>query len=227
MPKSTSKPTKLSGVSWQTKLQALVKSAILTRMLPETWYLTESWLGPTKGKKVLVIGACRGFMPEALAKSGWGVTTVDSSQRALKAVRGQFARAGLEGEFDLAPPWDLPYQLGAFDAAIAVHSLEAYDNPVTILNEMHRVLKPGSPAVIATLNRFSPWNINLVAKLLHPEVDPDQVVCFSLGELEHILSLSAFKVDKIKKRGQYFPLPTKTLSLKCPIPGVYIALLTR
>lgn len=227
MSNGTVKPAKLTDGSWRAKLRGLVQSSILTRLLPETWYLTESWIGPTRGKKVLVIGSTLGFMSEALAKSGWSVTTVDTSMRALKAVRGRFSKAGLEGAFELSPPWKLPYDLGSFDAAIAVHSLEAYDNPVAILNEMHRVLKPGSPAVVATLNRFSPWNLTLVSKLLHPEVSSDQVVCFSLGEFEQILGLSSFKVDKIKKRGHYFPLPAKTLALKSPVPGVFIALVTR
>ncbi len=189
--------------------------------------MTESWIGPTKGKKVLVIGSTLGFMSEALAKSGWSVTTVDTSLRALKSVRGRFARADLEGVFELCPPWELPYEIGSFDAAVAVHSLEIYDNPVAVLNEMHRVLKPGGPAVVATLNRFSPWNLSVVSQLLHPEVKPDQVVCFSQNEFEQILSLTSFKVDKIKKRGQYFPLPLATLALKFPIPGVYIALISK
>lgn len=227
MTNDTSKPVRLTESSWRIKLRSLVKAAILTRLLPEVWYLTESWIGPTKGKKILVIGSTLGFMSEALAKSGWSVTTVDTSIRALKAVRGRFSKADLDGVFELCPPWDLPYEIGSFDAAIAINSLEIYDNPVSVLNEMHRVLKPGSPAVVATLNRFSPWNIKVVSQLLHPEVDPEQVVCFSRNEFEEILNLAPFKVDKIKKKGQYFPLPLATLGLKLPIPGVYIALVSK
>lgn len=227
MTNDTIKPSRLPRSSWSAKLRRRVKAAILTRLLPEVWYLTESWLGPTKGKNVLVIGSTLGFMSEALAKSGWSVTTVDTSLRALQSVRGRFSKAGLEGTFELCPPWKLPYDIASFDAAIATHSLEVYDNPVAVLNEMHRVLKPGSPTVIATLNRFSPWSLRLVTELLHPEVNVEQIACFSHSEFEQVLNMTPFKIDKVKKRGYYLPLPLKTLPLKCPVPGTYIALMTR
>lgn len=206
---------------------ALVENALQTRFFPEVWYISEAWLGSPRGKNILVVGYGLGLMSEALAKSGWNVTTINPSLSALKNLRERFSKAKLEGDFELAPLSSFPFPGRTFHAVVSINTLEFCENPLKVLKEMHRVLKPEGRAVVSTSNRFSPWNLGPITRLMHPDDAPQEITCLSRSEFQGALEIVQFKIESIKARAHYLPLPKLILPIKLPIPGAYVALLSK
>ncbi|GGB13127.1 bifunctional 2-polyprenyl-6-hydroxyphenol methylase/3-demethylubiquinol 3-O-methyltransferase UbiG [Allosediminivita pacifica] len=112
------------------------------------------------GKRVLDVGCAGGFMAEALAGAGAEVTGIDPAEKALKAARAHAARNGLSISYDRGSGENLPYDDGTYDAVVCVDVLEHVDDPLRVLAEAARVLRPGGRFFYDTINR------NVVARLL-------------------------------------------------------------
>jgi SAM-dependent methyltransferase len=93
------------------------------------------------GGSVLDLGCGTGELAIALAISGMRATGCDISPEMLRIA----AEANASVDWvDLEPDWRvLPFPAGAFDAVIASSVLEYVHDPVTVLRECHRVLRPG------------------------------------------------------------------------------------
>ncbi len=84
--------------------------------------------------------------------------------------------AGQRRETVVADMRDLPFGDAAFDAVVAVHSLEHVPDPGVVLAEVARLLRPGGKAAFVTPNRFT---FGLADEI----VDPYHEVEFSAAEL--------------------------------------------
>jgi ubiquinone/menaquinone biosynthesis C-methylase UbiE len=93
------------------------------------------------GGSVLDLGCGTGELAIALATSGMRATGCDISPEMLRIAAE--ANASVDW-IELEPDWRvLPFRAGAFDAVAASSVLEYVDDPVTVLRECHRVLRPG------------------------------------------------------------------------------------
>ena len=104
-------------------------------------------LAPEPGWRVVDLGAGPGVFAEALADRGCRPTLVDFAASMLEHARGRLgerADAYVEGD---AARVDLPD--AAFDAACVVQVLEYVDDPVAVLREAARLVRPGG-AVLAS-----------------------------------------------------------------------------
>lgn len=100
---------------------------------------------PGKGK-LLDVGFGAGGYLRAARDAGWEPFGVDVSAAAVEAAR----RRGLQA---LAGPLERAgFGPDTFDAAIAIHSLEHYPDPVLTLREIRRVLKPGGVILVSVPN---------------------------------------------------------------------------
>lgn len=94
------------------------------------------------GSRVLEVGAGSGRLSALLASYGHRLTCLDYTSQALEAARRNFATAGVPGEFVQGDAFALPFSEGSFDVVFSTGLLEHYADPLPIVAEMARVLRP-------------------------------------------------------------------------------------
>lgn len=104
-------------------------------------------------RELLEVGCGVGAQTEVLLRRfpGLKITGVERSESNLDAARQYIA--GLPGAADrfegaLADAESLPWEAATFDSAFLCWVLEHVGDPMRVLSEVRRVLRPGSPVVI-------------------------------------------------------------------------------
>jgi SAM-dependent methyltransferase len=98
---------------------------------------------------LLEIGCGAGNQLAALRQAGWDAHGVDFDPAAVATARGR----GLQ--VDQGDVRDLHYPDASFDAVAMAHVIEHVANPVGLLTEIARLLKPGGRLVLITPNARS------------------------------------------------------------------------
>ena len=121
------------------------------------------------GGSVLDLGCGTGELADAIATAGMRPTGCDISPEMLRRA----AAADPSGTIDwvqLDPDWRiLPFEAETFDAVVAASVLEYVDDPVAVLRECCRVLRPGG-VVLCTVPdprhpiRWLEWLIDVLAR---------------------------------------------------------------
>ncbi|MFF1611047.1 class I SAM-dependent methyltransferase [Amycolatopsis sp. NPDC058278] len=106
--------------------------------------------GLADGAEILEVAPGPGFFAVELAKRGFRVTGLDISHTMVEIAREN--AAGLEIDFRQGDITHAPFAAESFDFLICQAAFKNFRQPVTALNEMHRVLRPGGFAVIQDLN---------------------------------------------------------------------------
>ncbi|WP_103342185.1 class I SAM-dependent methyltransferase [Amycolatopsis sp. CA-126428] len=106
--------------------------------------------GLADGAEILEVAPGPGFFAVELAKRGYRVTGLDISHTMVEIAREN--RAGLDIDFRQGDITQAPFAAESFDFVICQAAFKNFRKPVTALNEMHRVLRPGGFAVIHDLN---------------------------------------------------------------------------
>jgi SAM-dependent methyltransferase len=143
-----------------------------------------------RGRSVLEVGCGAGVDLARFAKGGAQVTGVDLSSSAIDLARANFAQQGLEGRFDVADGERLPFPDNSFDLVFAHGVVQYTANPRQLVEECHRVLKPGGEAVFQVYNRIS-W-LNALSKLMKVPLEHDDapvILKFSIGEFRRLVAL--------------------------------------
>jgi ubiquinone/menaquinone biosynthesis C-methylase UbiE len=96
------------------------------------------------GGSVLDLGCGTGELAIALAASGMRATGCDISREMLR-IAADASTSGIAVDWvELEPDWRvLPFRADAFDAVVASSVLEYVNDPVTVLRECRRALRPG------------------------------------------------------------------------------------
>lgn len=121
-------------------------------------------LSAQPGEKILEIGFGTGHCLVAIAKavgSTGRVTGVDISDGMLVIARERLQREGLIERVDLhlGDAANLDFvKPGSLDGVFMSFTLELFDNPEIprVLNECHRILKPGGRAVAVSMTKSNP-----------------------------------------------------------------------
>lgn len=94
------------------------------------------------GSKVVDIGCGDGVGSSKIAQAGYAVTGVDLSTVMVElAKENADQQPGLsftQGDF-----YSLPFKDDEMDAALVINSLEYTGEPLTVMKEIHRIIKPG------------------------------------------------------------------------------------
>jgi SAM-dependent methyltransferase len=100
-------------------------------------------VGP--GMRLLDVGSGLGGPARMAAVSGASVTGVDLVAEFVDAANELSALVGLDGraQFLVTPGESLPFEQGAFDAAVMVHVGMNIPDKDSVFAEVHRVLAPG------------------------------------------------------------------------------------
>lgn len=117
--------------------------------------VVERW-GVSSGR-VLDVGTGTGMLAIEFAK---GIPTVevvglDLSDVALELARdnAQKSRASSRVSFERGDAEDMPFEDDTFDLVISGNTLHLLKNPVRMLNEIQRVLKPGGRFLVSDFRR--------------------------------------------------------------------------
>jgi SAM-dependent methyltransferase len=105
------------------------------------------------GLDVLDVGCAGGHLGKVVQQHGNRVDGVDMSEKALANARGILNEVYV---CDIEAAWPAEIATGKYDVAILGEVLEHVFNPVEVLGEVKRVLKPGGRVVITTPN-FTLW----------------------------------------------------------------------
>jgi D-aspartate ligase len=117
-------------------------------------------LGLPHGAPVLDIGAGAGVAAVALAGRGFDVTAVDSAVGMLELTKQRAAEEGVSVSVVQGDAHGLPISDASVEAVVALGLLPWVEDPVGVLKEFARVLRPGGVAVLSSDNR---WRLNEVA----------------------------------------------------------------
>jgi ubiquinone/menaquinone biosynthesis C-methylase UbiE len=109
--------------------------------------------GLPRGADVLEVAPGPGYLAVELARLGFDVTGVDLSATFVRLATDAARRAAVDARFLRADAADLPLPDGSFDLVVCQAAFKNFGRPVTALDQMHRVLRPGRTAVIVDMNR--------------------------------------------------------------------------
>ncbi|AXK71324.1 methyltransferase domain-containing protein [Lysobacter sp. TY2-98] len=180
----------LHGFS-RTEQARLLKQA---RLAESTIFTTIDYSG---ARRLLEVGSGVGAQTEILLRRfpDLHVTCVDLSEPQLAAAREHLGgKPWLGGRYELkqADATDLPFEPRSFDAAFLCWVLEHVPSPARVLNEVRRVLNPGSPVYITEvmnssffLDPYSPnvWRYWMAFNDFQHEHGGDPFVGAKLGNL--------------------------------------------
>lgn len=107
------------------------------------------------GGEVLEVGGTTGAIALVRA-SGMSLTALDSNGPAIEAARRQAEKARIPVHFQRGNPASMPFPDGSFDFVICRAPITSFPDPVGVLREMRRVLRPGRRGVILNLRRDVP-----------------------------------------------------------------------
>jgi SAM-dependent methyltransferase len=108
-----------------------------------------------RGERILDVGCGDGnYTIPAAQKTGFAVG-LDPSEAMLDAAHRR--RGGGETAYVRGTGEMLPFPSDSFDAVLIVTVLCFLPNPQALLQEAHRVLRPGGRLVIGELGRYSTW----------------------------------------------------------------------
>ena len=136
--------------------------------------MAKRW-GITEGR-VLDIGTGTGLLAIGFAKSipGVEVTGMDLSEVVLELARENLQKSDtpLKVSFEKGDAEDIPLEDGAFDLVVSSNTLHLIENPVSMFDEVHRVLKPEGRFIISDHRRS--W-LGIFSAHIRASYTPDEV----------------------------------------------------
>jgi SAM-dependent methyltransferase len=142
-----------------------------------------------RGRRVLEVGCGAGVDLARFARGDAQVVGVDLAASAIDLARANFAQQGLAGEFHVANGEALPFNDSSFDFVYAHGVVQYTANPQRLVDECHRVLKPGGEAVFQVYNRIS-W-LNALSRLMKVGLEHEDapvLLKLSIGEFRQLVS---------------------------------------
>ncbi|MEM8811881.1 MAG: bifunctional 2-polyprenyl-6-hydroxyphenol methylase/3-demethylubiquinol 3-O-methyltransferase UbiG [Pseudomonadota bacterium] len=159
-----------------------------------------------QGKQILDLGCAGGFMAEAIARRGAGVTGLDPASDAIAAAGNHAVAEGLTIDYQVGVGEALPFPDRHFDAVVCVDVLEHVADLQKVISEISRVLKPGGRFLFDTINRTALARFMAVTMaedvlgLLPPGThDPDLFI--RPRDLRALLERSGFQVGRFTGLG--------------------------
>jgi ubiquinone/menaquinone biosynthesis C-methylase UbiE len=172
------------------------------------------------GGRVLEVAPGPGYLSIELAKLGkYEVTGLDISETFVKIERQNAAEAGVKVDFNHGDATTMPFDANKFDFAVCVAAFKNFTQPVTVLNEFHRVLKPGGAALIVDLRRDASI----------ADID-EEVKNMKLTPLNALMTKLAFRQFLLKNaytRGEFEALAAQSNFKRCDVQISLIGLEVR
>jgi SAM-dependent methyltransferase len=166
-------------------------------------------LGDKKGL-LLEVGCGAAHLSARLAASGFLTICLDSSKAALELAKETYRGQGQSWRLGTtADAYHLPYRDDVFDGVLSTGLLEHFQNPVPLIREMVRVLKPGGFVYADILPRKT-WRLLVLFDFLRPllgrQTDNLFEMPFSRGDIMRFAEESGLKAIEIFPAGIYWPI---------------------
>lgn len=140
----------------------------------------------TKGS-LLDIGCGNGHWLNYMHKLGWQVEGTDFDQAAVEEAKKEYGLTVRLGELA-----DIAYPDHSFDAVTLRHVIEHHPDPVSLLAECLRILKPNGKLVVITPNTQS-WGHKHYGRHWRGLEPPRHLHIFSPKTLKHAAEKAGFK----------------------------------
>ncbi len=138
---------------------------------------------------VLDLAPGPGFLAIELARLGrYRVTGLDISTTFVRIATEKAREAGVTVEFRHGNAAQMPFDDGVFDGVVCRAAFKNFADPVGVLKEIYRVLKPGGKALILDLRKDTPV-----------EVINDHVRRMHLGWLNAVVTRFIFRHMLLKR----------------------------
>jgi ubiquinone/menaquinone biosynthesis C-methylase UbiE len=110
--------------------------------------------GLADGAAVLELAPGPGYLAIEVAKlHRFQVTGLDISRTMVEIARENATAAGVAVDFERGDATAMPFADGSFDLIVCQAAFKNFRRPVSALDEMHRVLRPGGLAVIQDMRK--------------------------------------------------------------------------
>ncbi len=142
-----------------------------------------------RGRRVLDVGCGAGVDLVRFARGGARVTGLDLADAATTLARQNLALQHLQAALLVANGEALPFPDGAFELVYAHGVVQYTGGDRNLVEECHRVLKPGGQAIFQVYNRLSWLNaLSKVMKVGLEHEDAPVLRTYSAGQFRRVLS---------------------------------------
>ena len=107
------------------------------------------------GKNILEIGCGSGLLSSHIAKAGGNLFAVDITNKAVETTKKRFDLEGLKGSIQQMDAEKLTFEKESMDYVISWGVIHHSGNMEAIIDQIHKVLKPGGKAFLMVYNRHS------------------------------------------------------------------------
>jgi len=145
-----------------------------------------------RGLRLLEVGAGTGREGHQFAERGAEVTLLDISWEALRLSRGVSARP----RFVRGNALDAPFADGTFDLVYHQGLLEHFRDPMPLLRENYRLLKPGGSLLVDVPQRYHLYSLMKHALMAAGQWFAGWETEFSPCELERLLRTAGFTIQR-------------------------------
>lgn len=145
---------------------------------------------PGKRARVLDVGCGSGVLLARMKALGWDAEGVEIDPEAVKVGRARGVKVA-QGTL-----MDQHYEADAFDAVHSAHVIEHVPDPVALLRECRRILKPGGRLVFLTPNVES-WGHSRYGKAWLNLDPPRHLILFTFAGMRRAAESAGLVVDRI------------------------------
>lgn len=165
------------------------------------------------GKKVLDVGCGGGILSEAMALRGADVTGLDMGEANLNTAKLHALESGVKVDYQLCAVEDFAEQHPeSFDVVTCLEMLEHVPDPVSIINALTKLVKPGGHVFLSTINRNpksylmaiigAEYILNMVPRGTHDHhkfIKPSELIRWTRQEGLQALDLTGMTYNPITK----------------------------
>ncbi len=167
-------------------------------------------LGRLAGRRILEVGCGRAATLVEFARAGARAVGVDYAGGALEIGRRLRGAAGPEasgGSIELVQgdAMELPFEPRSFDLVYSAGVLEHFREPERVLQEQHRVLKPGGWLIVQVPQKYTLYTV-IKQALIGVGRWPygGWETQYSAGELERLVESGGFEARRLYGYGSFF-----------------------
>jgi dolichol-phosphate mannosyltransferase len=166
-----------------------------------------------RGRRLLDVGCAAGFLLEAARERGWDVAGVEMSPHAARFANERLGGVVRQGTLEQAR-----FENDSFDCVVMLDIVEHVADPMALLREATRVLKPGGFLLLSAPNVRSASARLAGRRWFH--FKRDHVVLFSPHTLLRALEDAGLECFNIQRNGKMVSLNYLFARLKTYLPVV-------
>jgi len=146
--------------------------------------------------RVVDIACGPGLLLPALAARAASVVGVDFTPEVLELARKRLPAATTNVALARGVAEQLPFRDGAFDAAVLRLALHHVEEPVTVLREVHRLLRPGGRVAVLDILTSADEETAALHNAIERLRDPSHTSLVALHELTASVEAAGFGVTR-------------------------------